>query len=80
MWFSLLRLLDGTLDQVPHFPAGDLFVKVWMLLVWNGYYLNFAGGTPFIALLIISHAAYPDSLPSSYPRSLAFLLSPLPAS
>ena len=30
VWFSLLRLLDGTLDQVPHFPAGDLFVKVWM--------------------------------------------------
>ena len=28
VWFALLRLLNGTLDEVPYFPAGDLFVKV----------------------------------------------------
>ena len=28
VWFALLRLLNGALDQVAAFPAGDLFVKV----------------------------------------------------
>jgi hypothetical protein len=28
VWFSLLRLLYGVTDQVPHFPASEFFVKV----------------------------------------------------